>query len=742
MNRGYGTGNGYDGRYGGGYGSYRGGSTYKNGGYKGKKSFLQRMLRRNRAFLFWFPVMLVYEEFVYRIFGGGVGAGLAGFFFTLFFSLAVGCFLTFLSTLFLNKINVYIVIALTAIISLVFEVQLIYTAQFTQMFRWATIGHAGEVTDFWRETLQRIGMNIVPVVLLLVPLVFYCVWGRSLAPALGTPLRVKLELLILALMFHLTALAGIVTSKDADDPYHGVFQPEQVSGYFGLVTETRLDLKYLMFGAPVDDGPDVVGPTGNPFGPNTSGNEPGGDMPSDSTSADTSGDGTGTGVDTEQNEPPKPVVYGDNVLDIDWASLIANEKDSDIKAAHEYFSAVTPTKQNEYTGLFKGKNLIQLTLEGFSSIVVEKEPELYPTLYKMMHEGFYMPTYYNSLWGGSTATGEYVSMTGEFYNNADCLKMSADNYWPFALGNVFNGLDYTVYAFHNHTYTYYGRDKSHPNFGYENYLAIGSGLGDEKDDWSTWPRSDLELGKRSIDYYIDHTPFHAYYMTVSGHANYSFSGNSMSKRHQSEVADLNYSDNVKAYFACQIEVEEMLEYLVQRLDEKGILDDTVFVFNADHFPYALSESELAELYGLPEDNIRNNLELYRNGAAIWCSSMEKPVEITKPCSAMDIIPTVLNLFGVNYDSRLFMGVDLNSTADTLVILNCATTYWSWITPYGSYDTGTKKFTPAPGITVSDSDLSNYVSQMNSVVSTKRKYSFRILDEDYFKYVFPSGFSGY
>ena len=116
MNRGYGTGNGYDGRYGGGYGSYRGGSTYKNGGYKGKKSFLQRMLRRNRAFLFWFPVMLVYEEFVYRIFGGGVGAGLAGFFFTLCFSLAVGCFLTFLSTLFLNKINVYIVIALTAII--------------------------------------------------------------------------------------------------------------------------------------------------------------------------------------------------------------------------------------------------------------------------------------------------------------------------------------------------------------------------------------------------------------------------------------------------------------------------------------------------------------------------------------------------------------------------------------------------------------------------------------------------
>ena len=743
MNRGYGAGNGYNNRYGnGGYGSYRAGSSYHNGGYKGKKSIWSRILRRNRAFLLWFPVMLLYEEFVFRIFGGGVGAGLAGFFFTVFFSLAAGCLLTLLSTLFLNKINVYIVITFTAVITLLFEVQLIYTGQFTQMFRWNTIGHAGEVTDFWRETIERIFIEIIPTVLLLVPLVFYCGWGRKLAPALGTPLRVKGTLLALTVMFHLTSLAGIVTSSDANDLYRGVFQPEQVSGYFGLVTETRLDIKYCLFGAPEGSGPDVVGPTVNPFGPQGDDTNPPDTTPEGPAGTGPAGS-SGEGPGTEQIDPPKPVVYGDNVLSsIDWESLIAKEKNDDIRSAHEYFSAVTPTKKNEYTGMFEGKNLIQLTLEGFSSIVVEKEPELYPMLYKMMHEGFYMPTYYNSLWGGSTATGEYVSMLGQFYNSADCLKMSAKNYWPYALGNVFNGLDYTVYAFHNHTYTYYGRDKSHPNFGYDNFLAIGNGLGKDKDEWSTWPRSDLELAKRSIDYYIDKAPFHAYYMTVSGHAHYSFSGNSMSKRHQEEVAHLNYSDNVRAYFACQIEVEQMLEYLVERLDEKGILEDTVFVFNADHYPYDLSESELAELYGLPENNIRNNLELYRNGAAIWCASMEKPVEISKPCSAMDIIPTVLNLFGVNYDSRLFMGVDLNSGTDPVVIINCANTYWSWITPYGSYDTGTKKFTPAKGVTVSESDLSNYVSQMNSVVSTKRKYSFRVLDKNYFKYVFPSGFSGY
>ena len=732
MDRGYGTSGAY------------GGGGYRRSGYNGKKSFLQRMFRRNRAFLYWFPTMILFDELVFHIRIGGVGAGLAGVFLTLMFSLAAGCLLTLLSTFFINKINVYIVITLTALITILFEVQLIYTKQFTQMFRWATIGHAGEVTDFWREALARIGMEIVPFIILLLPLVFYCIWGRNLAPALGTPLRVKGMLLALTVMFHLTALAGIATNGNAGELYRGFFVPEQASGYFGLITETRLDIKYTLFGAPEGDTPDVVGPTVNPFGtegPDTASRPSPGDTESPT--------GTGDPSDTEQVNPPTPITYGDNVLNIDWDTLIANTSDSDIKEMHQYFSSVTPTKQNQYTGLFEGKNLIQLTLEGFSSIVVEREPELYPLLYKMMHEGFYMPTYYNSLWGGSTATGEYVSMTGVFYNNADCLKMSADNYWPFALGNVFNGLDYTVYAFHNHFNTYYGRNLSHPNFGYENYIAIhreedtpGASIGYKGDDWDVWPRSDLEMAKRTIDYYIDNAPFHAYYMTVSGHANYSFAGNSMASLHRSEVADLNYSDNVKAYFACQIEVELMLEYLVQRLDEKGILEDTVFVFNADHYPYALSESELSELYGLPEENIRNNLELYRNGAAIWCASMEEPVEITKPCSAMDIIPTVLNLFGINYDSRLFMGVDLNSGADPLVIINCDKTYWNWITPNGSYDTGTKKFTPAAGVTVDESVLGDYIKQMNGIVSTKRKYSLRILNEDYYKYVFPNGFSNY
>ncbi|MGB4464797.1 MAG: sulfatase-like hydrolase/transferase [Eubacteriales bacterium] len=656
----------------------------------------------------------------------------ASFFYVIMFSLAAGCLLTVLSTIFINKINRFIVFGLIIFITLLFEVQLIYFRSFRDFFKWSTIGLANDVTDFWREALYRIINNWFQVILFLIPLIVYAIWGQKHAPALGTPLRVKVILLVLTILFHLTGVAAVALNEEADYYYRKTFSVSRSMRCFGVMTTTRLDIKYLMFGQPdVDDLPGIIDKdtVENPFSVDSNS--------SDTTKGTSDGsDGTDTDdSDTSDSETtPTPVEYGDNVLNIDFDSLIENESTATIKEMHEYFKSQKPTSKNKYTGIFKGKNLIHITLEGFSHKVVSKE--LFPTLYMMMNEGFVFENFYTSLWGGSTATGEYTAMTGLFYNSANCLKMSANIYLPFALGNVFNSLNYTVYAFHNHDYTYYGRHLSHPSMGY-NYIAVGNGL----DNLTYyWPRSDRELAEKTIDYYINKTPFHVYYITVSGHANYTFIGNAMAKRHRSEVEHLEYSDNVKAYIACQLEVEYMLQYLVQRLDEASILDDTVFVMSSDHYPYALADEDLAQLYGLDVNGIHGNFDLFRNGCVIWCSSMKEPVHIKKPASSLDIIPTVLNLFGVDYDSRLLMGTDVNSDTDPVVILNCDSGYaeWNWINSYGSYNTSTKKFTPAEGVTVNEDTLKDYITYMNSVVAKKRKFSFRTLENNYYSYVFPHG----
>ena len=392
--------------------------------------------------------------------------------------------------------------------------------------------------------------------------------------------------------------------------------------------------------------------------------------------------------------------------------------------------------------MFKGKNLIFLTLEGFSGKVID--PEFTPTLYKMSQEGFRFTNFYDSVWGGSTATGEYSNMTGNFYNSATCLEKSSHTLTYSALGNVFKTAGYKTYAYHNHTYTYYHRDVSHPNFGYD-YKGVGKGLTLPK---IVWPNSDLEMAQVTASEYInqyktDGIPFHTYYMTVSGHANYTFMGNSMASRHKDVVANLPYTDNVKAYIASEYEVELMLNNLIEQLSAAGILDDTVFAMCCDHYPYGLEDADLANLYSSSASTVRGELDTYRNAFILWSSSMEEPVVVDTPCSSYDMVPTLYNLFGIPYESKIITGTDILSDKENLVIINTLDSNggnWNWVTSYGTYYSPSKKFVPTEACPYTGAELDNYVSKNNKIVQTMNKYSKAILDNNYYSYVFNNDFS--
>lgn len=678
--------------------------------------------RRNAFFFLFLPLAVFYMEVVFHFAVYGE-LPLRTLLVLLLFSGACGFLFGGIALLMPLPVNRMFTTVVFTVTTLVFESQYVYFRFFKSYYRFATMGMAGgALRDFWRETLSTISTSWFGILLLALPLIFFLMRRKNYAPAFAPTFAFRIYMLVLALCFHLLAV-GVVSLDNGDfgdrHYYKNEFSATEAVKRFGVVTDMRLDMHVTLFGERTadDDGPG--GESVNPFESTT-------DPEVTTEPADTSETTEAT------TEPPAPVEYGDNVMDIDFAALAEAETNKDIKAAHEYFGSLTPTKKNAYTGMFKGKNLIFMTLEGFSYKTIDKERT--PTLYKMATEGFVFNNYYNSLWGGSTATGEYTTMTGLFHNSAKCLEMSAKDNMYFAMGNQLSRIGYKTYAFHNHYYTYYGRDKSHPNFGYE-FIAINHGLEGLTD---CWPRSDYEMAVATLPYYINlEQPWHAYYMTVSGHANYSFMGNNMSKRHKDVVENLTCSDNVKAYHACQYEVELMLEELVRQLDEAGELENTVFVMNADHYPYALSDSELAELYGIPEAGIHKNFDLLRNGLIIWSASMTEPVVVDKPCSSIDIIPTISNLFGLEYDSRLLMGVDILSDTMPLVILNQDGdgSAWNWINAYGAYNSATKTFTPYPGFEASDEEIAAYVKQMNGVVQRKNKYAHLILEKNYYAYLF-------
>ena len=665
--------------------------------------------------ILYLPVSLLFMEMLskFRLFGSVFDDK---FQYLLFLSLAMGFLMSAVAMLLPGRPRRIFYKTVLAVLAVWYSFHVSYHNNFHTFFSWQTLGQAADVTQFWKEAIVAVLGVWYIILLLFLPLVLFCLAGRVLVPdelERNVPYA-GIAFLVFA-AFYLPILVKINKSKNKTSDYSPYYYYTYLQSdldtsfmYYGIINTTRLDIKQLLFGAPDEEisFEDIDKP----------------DVNKDNQGANQGG--------KTSDEPEQEKEYGYNVMDIDFDKAAKAAGNKQLKNMDKYFQSVQPTKKNEYTGMFKGKNLIFITLEGFSDKVID--PEFTPTLYKMSTEGFVFSNFYNSVWGGSTASGEYSNMTGNFYSTANCLKLSGSKYQPLVLGNQFKKIGYKTFAYHNNTYTYYGRDKSHPNFGYK-WKAIGNGL---KLKSNCWPRSDKELAEATINDYLGlDVPFHAYYMSVSGHANYTFSGNMMSTRHRSDLpASLsNQSEGVQAYNACQYEVELMLKELVDRLDEAGELEDTVFAMAADHYPYALSDADLASLYNIPASDIRNNFDLYRNCFILWSASMKKPVEVDKPCSTIDILPTLSNLFGLEYDSRLLMGSDILAEGDHFALLKV--NGWSWISTQGEYTASEKRFVPSDECTLSQEEQSEYVSRMNKIVRAKTTYSKQILDKDYYKHIY-------
>lgn len=661
---------------------------------------ISQFFSRPIVFLLFFPISLFYMELVVKAYCFGT-IFTKGFLYTLLFTIPIGLFIAFISSLWSPKVNRLISIICMVLATFVLYGQSIYYTIFKTFMVLYSFTATGEVSQYWREALAGVVKSLPVFILLLIPLIIWLIFGKNSIPRRRAPLMVNLlfagiivVVQLLALIITQCSTGGILSLRYL---YAESFVPDLLVQNFGVLTTVRLDATHLVFGMDTDNSN-----TDSLVVPNVS------EDPNTNSNPDTS---------------LAPVTYSPNVMEIDFDSLIANTSNSTIKDMHEYFSNVTPTNKNEYTGKWKGKNLIWICGEGFSSYAVDKE--LTPTLYKLANEGFVFTDFYNPVWGVSTSDGEYVTLTSLIPKSGiRSFAKSAEIEMPFCMGNQLSPLGYKTLAYHNHTYTFYGRDKSHPNMGYT-YKGVGNGLDVKK----SWPESDLEMVNVTLPEFIDDSPFHVYYMTVSGHLLYTFTGNAMAKKNQELVKDLPYSESVQAYLACNIELDRAVEALLDALEEKGLLENTAIVLSGDHYPYGLEWEGLDAINEIAGHTVERNFELYKSTLIMWSGDMTEPITIDKPCSALDILPTISNLMGIEYDSRLLMGTDILSDAPRLVIFSNR----SWITDYGRYNSTTGEFTPVEGTTVSD----DYARSIMKIVNNKFDYSKKILENDYYKAVLGS-----
>lgn len=373
----------------------------------------------------------------------------------------------------------------------------------------------------------------------------------------------------------------------------------------------------------------------------------------------------------EMTEPEEPVIRPQQ-FDIDYDVLHQLADNNHQLWLADYIQNQTAVNTNEYTGMFEGYNLIYITAEGFSSYAVDEQ--LTPTLYRMANSGFVCTNYYTPIWQTSTSDGEYINLTGLIPDRQHSMRRSSANVQPFALPAFFAAEGVHSYAYHNNTLSYYGRHLSHPNMGYD-YKACRLGdlneaeWGDkvfEMEQPGQWPASDYNMMVATVPEYADNERFHAYYMTVSGHMYYTFKGNAMSSKNKDAVKDLPLSDNCRAYIACNIELDKAMENLLEQLEATGQLERTLICLSTDHYPYGLTDDEYEELAG---KDLSAGKDKFRNTLILWNAAMEEPVYIDKACGPMDLMPTLLNLLGFDYDSRMYAGRDILSDREGMVIFN-------------------------------------------------------------------------
>jgi lipoteichoic acid synthase len=410
----------------------------------------------------------------------------------------------------------------------------------------------------------------------------------------------------------------------------------------------------------------------------------------------------------EENNDEDLFVYEKNNLDLDLSS---NKLNKDIK---EYIDNNPGTSKNKYTGMFENKNLIFVVAESFSEIGIDKDRT--PTLYKLTNNGFIFDNFYVPYYL-STIGGEFQSLTGLYPNYSTLTKWkSGENSFPYGLATVFKEKGYNTYAYHAHDGYFQNRYKYLKALGFDNFKACNMGL---NINCNVWPESDIEMIKATTNDYINSDkPFMTYYMTVSGHLDYTKESNSIVSKNWDLVKNLDYSDKAKSYLATQIELDRAMESLLKELENKGILEDTVIVLLADHYPYGLSLEEINELSSYKRDEL---FEINHNALIIYNSNM-KNINITKVGMPIDVLPTIYNLFDIKYDSRLFAGSDLLSNSEGMVILDNL----SWITDRGRYNSLNGKYS-------GDID-SDYISNINNIIQNKIIFSRNMITYDDYRYI--------
>ena len=404
-----------------------------------------------------------------------------------------------------------------------------------------------------------------------------------------------------------------------------------------------------------------------------------------------------------------------------WLEVIKEEQNPTYKKLNSYFIQNKEAQKNDYTGYFKGKNVIVIMMESANYAI--DNAEYFPNFTRMLKNSWYWTNHYSPRGTCATADNEFSGLTSLYAISSTCTTNTYLNNTYFeSMFNRFRASGYKTSSFHDYDDTYYQRSIYHYNLGSEKfYNVVDLGI-PYVSNGVEWPNDSLMMGQVVNLAKDSSKPFMTFITTVSAHMSYAYKSGEGDK-YMSLFENEGYDEETRRYLSKLKITDDSLGVLLDSLQNEGILDDTVIVMYGDHYPYGLSKEDVSKIVSY-DVNLYNDIE--KTPFVIYNSKLSAKVFEDKT-SYINLLPTLANLFDLDYDARFYMGEDILSKDYVgRVVFNDS----SWIDDIAFYDVLNSKITYLGDETYTTEEI----KKINQTIYNKKEMSRLAITTNYFDYL--------
>lgn len=357
------------------------------------------------------------------------------------------------------------------------------------------------------------------------------------------------------------------------------------------------------------------------------------------------------------------------------------------------------TKANDYTDIFKGKNVLVIHAESLQTVALDTSfngQEVAPNFKRLASEGIYFSNYYSQVSVGTSSDAELSFNTSLMPTKSGTAFVSYSDRTYIATPQKMKELGYYTFSMHGNTADFWNRRVMHKNFGVDKFYS--------KTDYDVTKENSIGLGisdkdffSQSVDYIEkisqEHEKFYGALITLTNHTPFSDTDKygefdvNIRKTVENEdgsTTDITYpymeGTKLGNYFKSVHYADEALGEFINKLDEKGLLDNTVIVIYGDH-DARLPKKDYVRLYNYDKetDDVLDDddpdyvdfdnyqYELNRKVPfIIWTKDKQYNVEVKDVMGMYDAMPTLGNMLG--FSNKYALGHDIfNIKSDNIVV---------------------------------------------------------------------------